>query len=90
MMMLKSYLKKVRDVAFAIQNLSKNQLDINELYTEVMKIESFDEITLDDTFNYLIQNEMLAKTFMAKKKNVNLRKIWVQSFVNQHYYRSDY
>jgi hypothetical protein len=68
MMMLKSYLKKVRDVAFAIQNLSKNQLDINELYTEVMKIESFDEITLDDTFNYLIQNEMLAKTFMAKKK----------------------
>ena len=66
--MLKSYLKKVRDVAFAIQNLSKNQLDINELYTEVMKIESFDEITLDDTFNYLIQNEMLAKTFMAKKK----------------------
>ena len=25
--------KKIGDVAFAIQNLSKNQLDINELYT---------------------------------------------------------
>jgi hypothetical protein len=61
MMMLKSFLKKVGDVAFAIQNLSKNQLDINKLYAEVMKIESFDEITHDDAFNYLIQNEMLEK-----------------------------
>jgi hypothetical protein len=25
--------KKIRDVAFAIQSLSKNQLDVNELYT---------------------------------------------------------
>jgi hypothetical protein len=77
--------KKIGDVAFVIQSLSKNQLDVNELYTEVMKIEGFDEITLGDAFDHLVQNEMLAKTFMAK--NANLRKIWVQNFMNQHYYR---
>jgi hypothetical protein len=59
--------KKIGDVAFAIQSFSKNQLDVNELYTEVMKIEGFDEITLGDAFDHLVQHEMLAKTFMAKK-----------------------
>jgi len=77
--------KQIGDVAFAIQSLSKNQLDVNALYAEVMKIEGFDEITLGDAFDHLVQNEMLAKKFMAK--NANLRKIWVQNFVNQHYYR---
>jgi len=65
--------KQIGDVAFAIQSLSKNQLDVNALYTEVMKIEGFDEITLGNAFDHLVQNEMLAKTFMAK--NANLRKI---------------
>jgi hypothetical protein len=72
--------KKIADVVFAIQNLSKNQLDVNELYTKVMKIEGFDEITLGDAFDHLVQHEMLAKAFMAK--NANFRKIWVQNFVN--------
>ncbi|KAL9354448.1 hypothetical protein Peur_052418 [Populus x canadensis] len=78
--------KQIGDVALAIQSLSKNQLDVNALYAEVMKIEGFDEITLGEAFDHLVQNEMLAKAFMAK--NANLRKIWVQNFVNQHYYRS--
>ena len=59
--------KKIGDVAFAIQSLSKNQLDVNELYTEVMKIEGFDNITLGDAFDHLVQNKMLTKEFMAKK-----------------------
>jgi len=67
--------KQIGDVAFAIQSLSKNQLDVNALYTEVMKVEGFDEITLGDAFDHLVQNEMLAKAFMVK--NANLRKIWV-------------
>jgi len=79
--------KKIGDVAFAIQSLSKNQLDVNELYTEVMKIEGFDKITLGDAFDHLVQHEMLAKAFMVK--NANLRKIWVQNFVNQRSYRPD-
>jgi hypothetical protein len=77
--------KKIGDVAFAIQSLSKNQLDVNELYTEVMKVEGFEEIALGNTFDHLVQNEMLAKAFMVK--NANLRKIWVQNFMNQHCYR---
>jgi hypothetical protein len=77
--------KKIGDVVFAIQSLSKNQLDVNELYTEVMKIESFEKITLGDAFDHLVQNKMLTKAFMAK--NANLRKIWFQNFVNQHYYK---
>jgi len=80
--------KKIGDVAFAIQNLSKNQLDVNELYTEVMKIEGFDDNTLGDAFDHLVKHEMLAKIFMAK--NANSRKIWVQNFVNQHCYRPYY
>ena len=59
--------KKIRDVAFIIQSLSKNQLDVNKLYTEVMKIKGFDEITLRDAFDHLVQYEMLAKAFTEKK-----------------------
>ena len=59
----------------AFQNLSKNQFDVSELYTEVMKIEGFDEITLGVAFDHLVQNEMLTKAFMAK--NANFRKIQV-------------
>jgi hypothetical protein len=57
----------------AFQNLSKNQFDVNELFTEVMKIEGFDEITLGVAFDHLVQNEMLTKAFMVK--NANFRKI---------------
>jgi hypothetical protein len=77
--------KKIGDEAFA--SLSKNQLDVNELYTEVMKIKGFEEITLGDIFDHLILNEMLAKAFMTR--NVNLRKSRVQNFVNQHHYNPD-
>jgi hypothetical protein len=33
-----------------------------------MKIEGFDEITPEDAFDHLVQNKMLTKTFMKKKK----------------------
>ena len=58
--------KQIGDVVFAIQSLCKNQLDVNALYTEVMKSEGFDEITLGDAFDHLVQNEMLTKAFMIK------------------------
>jgi len=85
---VKNLSKQIRDVALAIQSISKSQLHINALYAEVMKIECFDEITLGEAFDHLVQNKMLAEAFMAK--NANLRKIWVQNFVNQHYYKSAY
>jgi len=59
--------KQIGDVALAIQSLSKNQFDVNALYAEVMKIEGFDEITLGEAFDHLVQNEMLAKVFLAKQ-----------------------
>jgi hypothetical protein len=59
--------KKIGDVAFAIKSLSKNQLDVNELYKEVMKIEGFEEIAIGNAFDHLVQSEMLAKAFMVKK-----------------------
>ena len=59
--------KKIGDIAVALQSLNKNELDVNELYTEMMKIEGFNEITIGDAFDHLVQNEMLAKSFMEKK-----------------------
>jgi hypothetical protein len=46
--------KQIGDVTFAIQSLSKNQLDVNTLYTEVMKIEGFDEIILGDAWQKML------------------------------------
>jgi hypothetical protein len=46
--------KHIGDVTFAIQSLSKNQLDVNTLYTEVMKIEGFDEIILGDAWQKML------------------------------------
>jgi len=46
--------KKVGKVTLALQSLSKNQLDVKKLYTKVMKIDGFDEITLDNVFDHLV------------------------------------
>jgi hypothetical protein len=70
---VKKLFENVEDVVFALLNLSKNQLDVNELYAEVMKTEGFDEITLSDAFDHLVQNEIFKKAFTTK--NANLQKI---------------
>jgi len=46
--------KKVGEVTLALQSLSKNHLDVKKLYAKVMKIDCFDEITLDDVFDHLV------------------------------------
>ena len=48
----------------------------------MMKMEEFDESTLANVVDYLVQNEMLAKSFMAR--NANLRKIWIENWIRQH------
>lgn len=50
-----------------VQNLTKNQHEIPSLHEEVMKIEGSDEDELDATFGFLVQNEVIAKGFMAKE-----------------------
>ena len=77
--------KQIGDVVCAIQSISKNQLDVSVLYEAVMEVEGFDEITLVCAFDYLVQNEMLAKAFLVKR--ADLRKFWVQNFVTTHYNR---
>ena len=67
---VKKLFENVEDVVFALLNLSKNQLDVNELYAEVMKIEGFDEITLSYAFDHLVQNEIFKKAFTTKNANL--------------------
>ncbi|XP_050252990.1 TMV resistance protein N-like isoform X2 [Quercus robur] len=74
--------KQLRKVELAIKKLKKDQLDVNELYEEVMKIERFNEVMLAFAFDYLVDNERVAKAFMAK--NARLRTLWLESFFNQN------
>lgn len=43
---------------------------MSQLYEEIMKVKGFSEIMLGTTFDYLVQQEMLAKAFMVKSKNL--------------------
>jgi hypothetical protein len=52
--------------------------DTVELYEAVMKTEGFDEEMLATAFDYLVQEEKVGRSFMAK--NANLRKIWLENF----------
>ncbi|GAV60303.1 hypothetical protein CFOL_v3_03834 [Cephalotus follicularis] len=68
------------EIAIAISKLSQNELNVDDLYKEVMKTEvaGFEELVLANAFDYLVENEKQAKSFMAK--NVNLRKVWIERF----------
>ena len=74
--------KQLQKVELAIKKLKKDQLDVNELYEEVMKIEGFDEVMLASAFDYLVDNEKAAKAFMVK--NARLRKLWLDCFFNKN------
>ncbi|CAK7326629.1 unnamed protein product [Dovyalis caffra] len=73
---------EVREVAKAIHVLTKNEVDIDQLYDVVMKITDFDDGILNNVFDYLVQNERLAKAFMAR--NEKHKKLWIEKFINEH------
>lgn len=50
----------------------------SELYSEVMKCEGYDEASLGKAFDYLNENENLAKGFIVKSSN--LRQVWLAEF----------
>ncbi|KAM3340024.1 hypothetical protein P3S68_029894 [Capsicum galapagoense] len=58
-----------------------NRLDVTKLYEEVMAMEGYNEEFLGDAFDYLVQNDTLAKAFMVK--NQSLRKVWLERFKQQ-------
>ena len=53
------------------QNSQKRSTDVNELF-EVVKIERFVEVMLVAAFGYLLDNEGVAKAFMAKNVRLTL------------------
>ncbi|PHU29820.1 T-complex protein 1 subunit epsilon [Capsicum chinense] len=56
---------KFEEVATAIDKMVDSCIDVTKLY-EVMAMESYEEELLSDAFNYLVQSDTLAKTFMLK------------------------
>ncbi|XP_075648612.1 TMV resistance protein N-like [Castanea sativa] len=74
--------KRLGKIKLAVKKLKKYQLDVNELYEEVMKIERFDKLMLASAFDYLVINERLGRAFMVK--NTRLRTLWLESFFNKN------
>ena len=67
---------QIGDLAAAIRNSHR---DIPfELYSEVMKCEGYDEVSLGKAFDYLNESENRARGFLAK--NHNLRQAWLSEF----------
>ncbi|KAF3651539.1 hypothetical protein FXO37_17957 [Capsicum annuum] len=69
---------KFGEVATAIDRMIDSHLDVTKFYEKVMAIEGYNEEFLGDAFDYLVQSDTLAKTFMVK--NQNLRKVWLERF----------
>ena len=73
---------KLGKIELAIKKLKKDQLDVNELYEEVMKIKRFDKVMLESALDYLVINERVGWAFMAK--NTRLRTLWLENFFNKN------
>ncbi|KAL3507130.1 hypothetical protein ACH5RR_032512 [Cinchona calisaya] len=64
--------KKLGEMAAALTKLSANNLDVSILYHEIMRIHGYDQEFLALVFEYLLQNEMLAKAFIVKSDRFHL------------------
>ncbi|KAH7833638.1 hypothetical protein Vadar_008322 [Vaccinium darrowii] len=73
---------QIGEVALAIKKLSDDQLDVKDLYAEVMKTKGFDEFTLASAFDHLVENEKMAKAFTVK--SARLRRAWLEGFFNMN------
>ena len=71
------------ELAKAVNNLSQNQLNVDKLYKEVMKMEDegFEHSSLGDAFDHLMENVNQAKAFIAKDND--LKKVWLRNFFQQ-------
>ncbi|KAL2922810.1 L10-interacting MYB domain-containing protein [Bienertia sinuspersici] len=68
------------EVVSALKKFSDNQLDIEKLYEEIMRMDDVDEAARVAAFDHLVEREMLAKAFLTKSEP--LRKRWLHNFVN--------
>ena len=62
---------QLKEIAITFKN--QGPINANELYEAVMKTEGFAEEILASTFDYLVQEEKVGRSFMTK--NPKLRKI---------------
>ena len=72
---------QLKEIAIAFKN--QGSIDANDLYEAVMKTEGFAEEMLALAFDYLVQEEKVRRSFMAK--NPKLGKIWLEN----HFTRND-
>ncbi|KAL3530958.1 hypothetical protein ACH5RR_010280 [Cinchona calisaya] len=64
--------ERLGEVAAALTQLSTNKLDVSSLYDEIMKMKGYEEEFLASVFDHLVQNEMLAKSFIVKSDRLRL------------------
>ncbi|KAL3498016.1 hypothetical protein ACH5RR_040748 [Cinchona calisaya] len=64
--------ERLGEVAAALTKLSTNKLDVSSLYDEIMKMKGYEEEFLASVFDHLVQNEMLAKSFIVKSDRLRL------------------
>ncbi|KAL2894379.1 L10-interacting MYB domain-containing protein [Bienertia sinuspersici] len=66
-------------VVSALKKFSNNQLNVEKLYVEIMKMDDIEEAVCVAAFDHLVEREMLAKAFLTK--NTQLHKLWFEKFV---------
>ena len=71
---------QLKKIAIAFKN--QGPVDANQLYEAVMKTEGFAEEMLASAFDYLVQEEKVGRSFMAK--NPKLRKIWLENYFTRN------
>ncbi|KAL2935347.1 L10-interacting MYB domain-containing protein [Bienertia sinuspersici] len=70
---------QLQEVVSALKKFSNNQLDVEKLHEEIMKMDDIEEAVRVAAFDHLVEREMLAKAFLTKSKH--LRKLWFEKFV---------
>lgn len=77
--MVNKLAEAVEHVAEAVKSCKSNiQEHTSYLYTEVMKSEGFDELTLEAAFDFLNENDKIARSFLVKGADGRYR--WLKKF----------
>ncbi|KAL2902043.1 L10-interacting MYB domain-containing protein [Bienertia sinuspersici] len=66
-------------VVSALKSFSNNQLNVEKLYEEIMKMDDIEEAVRVAAFEHLVEHSMLAKAFLTK--STHLCKLWFEKFV---------
>ncbi|XP_021764119.1 uncharacterized protein LOC110728778 [Chenopodium quinoa] len=73
---------QLQEVVSDFKKFTNNQLDVEKLYDEIIKMEDIEEGVRVAAFDHLVEREMLAKAFLTK--SLPLCKLWIEKFVKDH------